>query len=72
MAFNQSAAGAPRFGKSGWTIKRQTGSHRVLARLGFPDYVFVFHDGDEIGPGCWRALGSIPALHPTTTLSAQS
>jgi predicted RNA binding protein YcfA (HicA-like mRNA interferase family) len=34
----------------GWTIKRQSGSHRTLQRPGFPDYVFAFHDGDEIGP----------------------
>jgi predicted RNA binding protein YcfA (HicA-like mRNA interferase family) len=34
----------------GWSIKRQTGSHRVLQRPGFPDYGFAFHDGDEIGP----------------------
>jgi predicted RNA binding protein YcfA (HicA-like mRNA interferase family) len=34
----------------GWTIKRQTGSHRVLQRVGSPDYIFAFHDGDEIGP----------------------
>jgi predicted RNA binding protein YcfA (HicA-like mRNA interferase family) len=34
----------------GWSIKRQTSSHRVLARPGYTDYVFAFHDGDEIGP----------------------
>ena len=34
----------------GWEIKRQSGSHRILSRLGFPDYVFAFHDGEEIGP----------------------
>jgi predicted RNA binding protein YcfA (HicA-like mRNA interferase family) len=34
----------------GWTIKRQTGSHRTLQRPGWPDYVFAFQDGDEIGP----------------------
>lgn len=34
----------------GWTVKRQSGSHRVLSRPGFPDYVFAFHDGEEIGP----------------------
>ena len=28
----------------GWTVKRQTGSHRVLSRAGFPDYVFAFHE----------------------------
>ena len=34
----------------GWTIKRETGSHRTLARAGWPNYVFAFHDNDEIGP----------------------
>ncbi|MHB0986577.1 MAG: type II toxin-antitoxin system HicA family toxin [Sulfuricella sp.] len=34
----------------GWEIKRQSGSHRTLSRPGFPDYVFAFHDGEEIGP----------------------
>lgn len=34
----------------GWSIKRQSGSHRTLQRPGFPDYVFAFHDGEEIGP----------------------
>ena len=37
--------------RTGWTIKRQHGtSHRVLARSGWPDYVFAFHEGEEIGP----------------------
>ena len=34
----------------GWSIKRQRGSHRTLERDGWPDYIFAFHDGDEIGP----------------------
>jgi predicted RNA binding protein YcfA (HicA-like mRNA interferase family) len=34
----------------GWRIKRQNGSHKVLERGGWPDYVFAFHDGEEIGP----------------------
>ena len=35
----------------GWTIKRQSGgSHKVLARSGWQDFVFAFHDGTEIGP----------------------
>jgi predicted RNA binding protein YcfA (HicA-like mRNA interferase family) len=25
-------------------------SHRVLSRPGWPDFVFAFHDRDEIGP----------------------
>jgi predicted RNA binding protein YcfA (HicA-like mRNA interferase family) len=41
----------------GWTVKRQPGtSHRVLARPGFSDVVFAFHDHEEIGP---RMLGRI-------------
>lgn len=35
----------------GWSLKRETGSsHRVLQRTGWPDYVFSFHDDEEIGP----------------------
>ena len=34
----------------GWVVKPQTGSHRTLARDQWPDYVFPFHDGEEIGP----------------------
>jgi len=34
----------------GWHIKRETGSHKVLSRTGYPDVVFAFHDKDEIGP----------------------
>ncbi len=33
----------------GWSIKRQSGSHRTLEREGWHDYVFAFHDGEEIG-----------------------
>ena len=37
--------------RMGWSIKRQSGgSHRVLARAGWPDFVFAFHEGEEIGP----------------------
>ena len=36
--------------RTGWKIKRQTGSHRVLRKNGASDYVFAFHDRDEIGP----------------------
>jgi len=34
----------------GWRIKRQSGSHKTLSRDGWPDFVFAFHDSDEIGP----------------------
>ena len=34
----------------GWRVKRTSGSHRTLARAGWPDVVFAFRDGAEIGP----------------------
>jgi len=35
----------------GWTIKRRAGgSHVVLQREGWPDFVWAFHDSVEIGP----------------------
>ena len=34
----------------GWVVKRQSGSHRTLARNGWPDVVFAFHDDVELGP----------------------
>lgn len=43
--------------RSGWQVKRQSGSHRTLARAGWPDVVFAFHDGEEVGP---RMLARIP------------
>jgi predicted RNA binding protein YcfA (HicA-like mRNA interferase family) len=35
----------------GWSVKRQSGSHRTLQRNGWADVVFAFHDDEEIGPG---------------------
>jgi len=33
----------------GWKLKRQSGSHGTLVREGWPDFVFAFHDGEEMG-----------------------
>ena len=48
----------------GWRIKRQTGSHKVLERVGWPDYVFAFHDGDEIGPHMLARIARHTGLRP--------
>ena len=48
----------------GWAIKRQTGSHRILERIGFTDYVFSFHDGDEIGPRMLAKTAKHTSLQP--------
>jgi predicted RNA binding protein YcfA (HicA-like mRNA interferase family) len=48
----------------GWSVKRQTGSHRVLSREGWPDLVFAFHDGDEIGPRMLARIAKHSGLRP--------
>ena len=49
----------------GWSIKRQSGgSHRVLERVDWPDYVFAFHDDDEIGPRMLARIAKHTGLTP--------
>ncbi len=48
----------------GWQIKRQTGSHKMLARPGWNDVVFAFHDSDEIGPKMLTRLAKHTGLTP--------
>jgi predicted RNA binding protein YcfA (HicA-like mRNA interferase family) len=49
----------------GWIIKGQRGtSHRILAREGWPDFVFAFHDGEEIGPKMLSRIAKRTGLEP--------
>jgi predicted RNA binding protein YcfA (HicA-like mRNA interferase family) len=50
--------------KIGWSVKRQSGSHRVLERIGFPDFVFAFHDRDEVGPRMLARISKKTGLQP--------
>jgi predicted RNA binding protein YcfA (HicA-like mRNA interferase family) len=50
--------------RKGWVVKRQMGSHRVLQRTGFPDFVFAFHDRDEIGPRMLVRIAKHTGLRP--------
>lgn len=50
--------------KIGWSIKRQTGSHRTLQRTGWPDYTFAFHDGEEVGPRMLARVAKHTGLTP--------
>ena len=50
--------------RPGWEIKRQSGSHRMLSRPGFPDYVFAFHEGEEIGPRMLARIAKHTGLSP--------
>jgi predicted RNA binding protein YcfA (HicA-like mRNA interferase family) len=48
----------------GWHIKRERGSHRVIERDGWPDYVWAFHDGVEIGPRMLARIAKRTGLGP--------
>jgi predicted RNA binding protein YcfA (HicA-like mRNA interferase family) len=48
----------------GWKLKRQSGSHRTLSREGCADFVFAFHDDDELGPRMIARLAKHTGLRP--------
>lgn len=48
----------------GWNTKRQSGSHRTLERKDWPNYVFAFHDNDEIGPVMLSRIAKQTGLTP--------
>jgi predicted RNA binding protein YcfA (HicA-like mRNA interferase family) len=48
----------------GWAEKRSSGSHRTLARSGWPDFVFAFHDREEIGPRMLARIAKRTGLRP--------
>jgi predicted RNA binding protein YcfA (HicA-like mRNA interferase family) len=48
----------------GWRIKRQSGSHQTLSRPDWPDYIFAFHDNDEIGPHMLARIAKSTGLKP--------
>ncbi len=51
--------------RTGWSIKRHKGgSHRVLAREGCQDFVFSFHDKEEIGPRMLARIARRTGLTP--------
>ena len=51
--------------RRGWSVKRQTGSHRVMERIGWPDFAFAFHDNEEIGPRMLVRVAKRTGLEPT-------
>jgi predicted RNA binding protein YcfA (HicA-like mRNA interferase family) len=49
----------------GWSVKRQSGSsHQILNRPGWPDFVFAFHDQEEIGPRMLARIAKRTGLNP--------
>jgi len=49
----------------GWHVARQTGSHKVLARQGFSNFVFAFHEREEIGPRMLARIAKRTGLKPS-------
>jgi predicted RNA binding protein YcfA (HicA-like mRNA interferase family) len=50
--------------RNGWSIKRQSGSHKTLCKEGWPDVVFAFHDGDEVGSKMVSRVAKSTGLTP--------
>ena len=48
----------------GWTVKRESGSHKTLQRSGWPDIVFAFHNKEEIGPRMLARIAKHTGLKP--------
>jgi predicted RNA binding protein YcfA (HicA-like mRNA interferase family) len=49
----------------GWVIKREApGSHKVLSRPGWPDYVFAFHETQEVGPRMLARISKRTGIRP--------
>jgi predicted RNA binding protein YcfA (HicA-like mRNA interferase family) len=50
----------------GWNIKRESSSHKILFRPGWPEVVFAFHDNDkdEIGPKMLARIAKHTGLEP--------
>ena len=48
----------------GWKVKRQKGSHKVLERRGWNNFVFAFHEREEIGPRMLSRIAKSTGLKP--------
>ena len=65
VALNEGTIGPGSSFRIGWSIKRQSvTSHRVLSRPGWPDFVFAFHDKEEIGPRMLSRIAKRTGLTP--------
>jgi len=48
----------------GWSIKRESSSHKTLSRPGWSDVIFAFHDREEIGPKMLARIAKNTGLEP--------
>jgi hypothetical protein len=64
MVLSQSKACSLRASAYRLDIKRESSSHKILSRPGWPDVVFAFHDKDEIGPKMLARMAKHTGLEP--------
>ena len=64
MVISKSKKSLSALEKIGWKVKRQTGSHKILEREGWEDYVFAFRDSDEIGTKMLARIAKKTGLKP--------
>jgi predicted RNA binding protein YcfA (HicA-like mRNA interferase family) len=50
--------------RMGWRVKRQASSHKTLARPGWTDVTWAFHDGEEVGPRMLAKIAKRTGLRP--------
>jgi len=50
--------------RTGWSLKRESSSHKILSRPGWPDVVFAFHDKEEIGTKMLARIAKNTGLKP--------
>ena len=48
----------------GWVVIRQVGSHRKLAKKGYKNYIFAFHDSYEISTLELKVIAKKTGLRP--------
>jgi predicted RNA binding protein YcfA (HicA-like mRNA interferase family) len=48
----------------GWVIKPQSAFHITFARPGWPDFVFAFHESEEVGPRMLARVAKRTGLTP--------
>jgi predicted RNA binding protein YcfA (HicA-like mRNA interferase family) len=46
----------------GWSVKRQSRSHRTLQHASWPDFVFAFHTHQELGERMLERLSTHTGL----------
>jgi predicted RNA binding protein YcfA (HicA-like mRNA interferase family) len=48
----------------GWELKRTSGSHKTLSKQGYNNFIFAFHDNEEIGPKMLSRIAKQTGLTP--------